>query len=136
LKKYSSLLKVSMSLFDESGISFHNVFKIIKGFVEAVPSMEPFKDLLDMLELLVNVFRKQQKVVPTKAILYKVSRASGFLQRQLKNNKVQISKAEMKLLNNPSVITLFFNFLQCHFDKVPKEMLIDIFKYAIDGSPI
>jgi hypothetical protein len=48
-----------MSLLDESGISFHNVFKIIKGFVEAIPSMEPFKDLLGMLELLVNDFRKQ-----------------------------------------------------------------------------
>jgi hypothetical protein len=37
LKKYNSLLKVSMSLFDESGIKFHNVFKIIKSFVETIP---------------------------------------------------------------------------------------------------
>jgi hypothetical protein len=125
-----------MSLFDKSGISFHNVFKIIKDFVEGIPSLEPFKDLLGMLELLVNDFRKQQKVVPTKVLRSKVNKAMTFLQNQLKNKKVQLSKPEMKLLTNPSVITLFFNFLQCHFDKVPKDMLIDIFKYALDGSPI
>jgi hypothetical protein len=125
-----------MSLFDKSGISFHNVFKIIKDFVEAIPSLKPFKDLLGMMELLVNVFRKQQKVVTTKVLRSKVNKAMTFLKDQLKNNNVQLSKAEMKLLNNPSVITLLFNFLQCHFDKVPKHMLNDIFKYALDGSQI
>jgi hypothetical protein len=125
-----------MSLFDEGGISFHNLFKIIKSFMEAILSMEPFKDLIDIFELLVTVFRKQQKVVPTKVLRSKVNKAMTFLQNQLKNNKIQLSKAEMKLLTNASVITLFFNFQQCHFDKVPKDMLIDIFKYALDGSSI
>jgi hypothetical protein len=98
--------------------------------------MEPFKDLLGILELLVNDFRKQQKVVPTKVLQSKVNKAMTFLQNQLKNNKVQLSEDEMKLLKNPSVITLFFNFLQGHSDKVPEHMLNDIFKYALDGSPI
>jgi hypothetical protein len=63
-----------------------------------------------------------------------VNKAMTFL--KLKNNKVKLSNDEMTLLNNPSVITLFFSFLQCNFDKVPKDMLMDIFNYAIDGSPI
>ena len=48
--------------------------------------------------------------------------------------KITISRDEYKLLTNSSLITLFFNFLQGHFDKIPKEMMQDIFKYALDDK--
>jgi hypothetical protein len=35
-------------------------------------------------------------------------------------------------LANSSVVTLFFNFLQGHFDKIPKDMMKEIFKFTLD----
>ena len=40
----------------------------------------------------------------------------------------------LKLMTNPSIITLFFNFLQGHFDKIPKEMTRDILKMVSSNS--
>lgn len=47
---------------------------------------------------------------------------------------VKLPANELSLLSNSSVITLFFNFISGHFDKIPKDMLDDIFKHALDKN--
>jgi hypothetical protein len=64
LMKYSGLLKIAMSLFEgKKGeqITFHKIFTIISGFFENIPELKKYKDLLGMMELLLNTFRKQSR---------------------------------------------------------------------------
>lgn len=39
---------------------------------------------------------------------------------------------DLKVLKNASAVTLLFNFMSHHFDKIPKEMLKDVFRLAFE----
>lgn len=61
LAQYGGLLKVAMSLFESKKggeLNFHKIFNIISGFFDDIPQLKYLKDLLGMVELLVNTFRK------------------------------------------------------------------------------
>lgn len=60
MAKYSGLLKIAMSLFEnKSGeMTFHKIFGIISGFFDEIYPLNEIKDLLGIIELLVNSFKK------------------------------------------------------------------------------
>jgi len=61
ISQYGGLLNIAMSLFetnDRENLSFHKIFKIIEGFFDNIQPLKEMKDMLGVVELLVNSFKK------------------------------------------------------------------------------
>jgi hypothetical protein len=52
----------------------------------------------------------------------------------MKALNVNIPDMEKKILFNSSIVTLFFNFLSGHFDKIPKDMMKEIMQLVLRDS--